>query len=191
MRYHLMSTAELRAVARRDGIKDCDKMNKEELMNNLKILTYDGHRDIAWLREEVRERGISGYVEMSKAELIRQLNIGRRSFPHIISYIPDEINNFDTHSKLSQGIIPRGVIMGQDWVEDYDEMSFRELKAETYSRGINFHGKSREELIEDLEINDEGRRIFLNYGRFLVNSQSDDDDYSIGSLIDDDDDDEG
>ena len=160
MRYHLMSTAELRAVARRDGIEDYDKMSKEELRNKLKMLTYDGHRDIAWLREEVRERGISGYAEMSKAELIRQLNIERRSH-YPISYIPDEISNFDTLIKISQGIIPRGVIMAQDRISDnYDEISFRELKAESYSRGINFHGKSIEELIEDLEIDDEGTQIW-------------------------------
>ena len=35
MRYEKMSTAELRAAARRDGIKDCDKMSKEELLCKL------------------------------------------------------------------------------------------------------------------------------------------------------------
>ena len=70
-----MSTAELRAVARRDGIKDCDKMNKEELSFELYSLDdYFGvYCTVAELRDEARSKGLSGYSEMRKAELIELL----------------------------------------------------------------------------------------------------------------------
>ena len=74
MRYYLMSTAELRAVARRDGIEDYSRMSKFELTKELERLTYSGHHDILTLRKLARLRGISGYSEMSKVELIHQLN---------------------------------------------------------------------------------------------------------------------
>ena len=70
-----MSFAELRAEARQDGIKDYDKMSKEELINKLEGLNYCGYMDnICDLRDEARKRGISGYLEMTKVELIHQLN---------------------------------------------------------------------------------------------------------------------
>ena len=75
MRYHLMSTAELRAVARRDGIKDCDTLIKEELSFKLYSLDdYFGvYCTVAELRDEARSKGLSGYAEMSKVELIELL----------------------------------------------------------------------------------------------------------------------
>ena len=99
MRYDKMSTAELKNAAWFDGIKDYDKMSKEELINKLKNaawfdgikdydkmskeelinklegLNYCGYMDnICDLRDEARKRGISGYLEMTKVELIHQLN---------------------------------------------------------------------------------------------------------------------
>ena len=75
MRYEKMSTAELRAVARRDGIKDCDKMSKEELL--CKLWDMDeysgGYCTVTELRDEARSKGLSGYSEMRKAELIELL----------------------------------------------------------------------------------------------------------------------
>ena len=72
MRYHLMSTAELRAVARRDGIKDCDKMSKEELSNHLWDFesSYGRYCTMAELRDEAGSIGLSGYSELRKAQLI-------------------------------------------------------------------------------------------------------------------------
>ena len=75
MRYNLMSTAELRAVARRDGIEDYDKMSKEELLGELYDFDlYCGvYCTVAELRADARSKGLSGYSEMCKAELIELL----------------------------------------------------------------------------------------------------------------------
>ena len=70
-----MSTAELRAVARRDGVKDCEKMSKFEL--NCTLEDFDnysaGYCTVTELREDARLKGLSGYSEMCKAELIELL----------------------------------------------------------------------------------------------------------------------
>ena len=75
MRYHLMSTAELKAVARRDGIEDYDKMSKKELLNRLYDFesNYGRYCTMAELRDEARSRGLSGYSELRKAQLIELL----------------------------------------------------------------------------------------------------------------------
>ena len=82
MRYEKMSTAELRAVARRDGIKDCDKMSKEELLcklwdfdnfDDFEDFYYDDFYTMAELRDEARSKGLLDNYRISKmrrAELI-------------------------------------------------------------------------------------------------------------------------
>ena len=72
MRYHLMSTAELRAVARRDGVKDCDKMSKFELLCTLEDFDnyYGRYCTVTELREDAISRDLSGCSKMRKAELI-------------------------------------------------------------------------------------------------------------------------
>ena len=98
MRYDKMSTAELRAVARRDGIEDYDKMSKEDLFDELceldelhceyydyrtvgrsrymyGYIPYAGYRTISELRFEARLRGLSGYSKMCKAKLVELLEL--------------------------------------------------------------------------------------------------------------------
>ena len=82
MRYEKMSTAELRAAARRDGIKDCDKMSKEELLcklwdfdnfDDFEDFYYDDFYTMVELRDEARSKGLLDNYRISKmrrAELI-------------------------------------------------------------------------------------------------------------------------
>ena len=71
-----MSTAELRAVARRDGIYGYDTLCKEDLLQELYELDlYSGfYCTMIQLRDDARSRGLSGYSEMCKVDLIELLN---------------------------------------------------------------------------------------------------------------------
>ena len=102
-----MSTAELRAVARRDGIKDCDKMSKKELLCKLWDLDeYSGrYCTMAELRDDARFRGLSGYSEMRKAELIELLKNDDYNI---------YINNCESWSGLEYNVI----------ISSYNESSF-------------------------------------------------------------------
>ena len=101
MRYHLMSTAELRAVATRDGIEYCETMDKELLLESLYQLDnvlYGYYCTMIQLRVDARLRGLTGYSEMCKADLI-QLLITDIYPPNRRSYIP-QYNSDDSIGSL-------------------------------------------------------------------------------------------
>ena len=134
MRYHLMSTAELRAVARRDGIEYWDEFDKELLLGELYQLdnVYTGfYCTMIQLRADARSRGLSGYSEMRKADLIQLL-------------VEDDCNIYGLHSQRYHD-------------DDY--------------RSMYLTGK--------------GLRVNNDSDGSLIDSDDDDDD-SIGSLIDSD-----
>ena len=82
MRYHLMSTAELRAVARRDGIEYWDSLDKELLLGELYTMDnvlYGYYCTMIQLRADARLRGLTGYSEMCKADLVQLLITDRYS----------------------------------------------------------------------------------------------------------------
>ena len=117
MRYHLMSTAELRAVARRDGIKDHDTLCKADLLNRLYDLdAYSGeYSTMTELRDDARGRGLSGYSEMCKAELIELL----RNDDYNI-----DIYNRESWSGLEYDVIISGNNRSSFWRIDDDDSCF-------------------------------------------------------------------
>ena len=96
-----MSTAELRAVARRDGIKYCDELDKELLLGELYQLDnvlYGYYCTMIQLRVDARLRGLTGYSEMCKADLV-QLIFNDIYHPNRRSYVP-QYNDGDSIGSL-------------------------------------------------------------------------------------------
>ena len=114
MRYHLMSTAELRAVARRDGIKDHDTLCKADLLNRLYDLdAYSGeYSTMAELRDDARGRDLSGYSEMCKAELIELLKNDDYNI---------DVYNRESWSGLEYNLIISGCNRSSFWRIDDDD----------------------------------------------------------------------
>ena len=141
MKYNEMSVAELRAVARRDGIYEYDKMSKAELLRELYDFDlYCGvYCTVAELRADARSRGLSGYSEMCKAELIELLE-------------NDHYNNYERYLMGFQG---------DDDDDDDDDDSIGSLIEVWKMKDKDEEEEEEEEVDSDFEDNDEEDLIFL------------------------------